>query len=216
MYNSLFQAAPLPLTPHSRLLRPHPLSRLTGWLALALSLTSIAPLFLAALALLVLLWALVRPAEIVPALWRGRWLFISIVGIYTFTQPAAASGEPYLFAASLAGLLNGLEQAARLAVLIAALVGLFPSSARAELLYAIYLALQPLRFVRVDAERVAIRLGLTMHLALASKRASLAELLVPDMSQTVPAVISLPRPAFRGIDYILVAGAIAVTIYAVW
>lgn len=200
---------------HFRLLNPHPLSRLAGWLALALSLPSIAPLLLAALALLLLLWALIRPAEIVPALWRGRWLFISIVGIYTFTQPASA-GDAYLFAASLAGLLNGLEQAARLAVLIAALVGLFPSSARAELLYAIYLALQPLRFLRVDAERVAIRLGLTMHLALASKRASLAELLVSDMRQTVPTVISLPRPAFRGIDYILVAGAIAVTIYVAW
>lgn len=171
---------------------------------------------LAALVALLCLAAVARPHEIMPPLWRARWLFVSIIGVYSLTQSAALAGADYFFNPSLAGLAEGARQATRLALLIGVLVWLFPRSARAELLYAIYFVLLPLRVLRVDGERIAVRLGLTMHLALATSRASLAELLLPDTSQAVPEVIALPRPAFRAADFILIGGLIAVTLWIRW
>lgn len=196
-----------------RLLRPHPLSRLACWLALAVGLPQLsAPLLLLSAALLVLA-ALRRLNEILPALRRTRWLFISIIAIYTFTKPAI---NAYSFGASWAGFLHGLEQVAQLAILIGALVWLFPKSARDELLYAIYLLLQPFRLVGVDAERVAVRLGLTMQLALDGPRGSLTELLIPSRQSTIPSLIVLPRPPFKIADTFILAALAAITAVALW
>lgn len=159
--------------------------------------------------------AALASTEVVKALRRVRWLFISIICVYAFTQTSAPSGDSYFVGASGDGLLRGLEQAARLALLIGALVWLFPKSARAELLYAIYLILIPLRIIRVDAERVAIRLALTMHLALEAPRGSLAALLLPDSQASVPATISLPRSSFGALDIALVA-ALMIAIVSLW
>ena len=148
-----------------------------------------------------------------PALRRTRWFFISIVAVYTFSKPVV---DAYSFGANWAGFLHGLEQVARLAILIGALVWLFPKSARDELLYAIYLLLLPLRPLGVDAERVAVRLGLTMQFALDGPRGSLSQLLAQSRQQTVPARIVLPRPPFRLGDVILIAALAAVTAIALW
>lgn len=194
-------------------IRPHPLSRLAAWLALAASLPQLSPPLLLLCATLLLLAALRRPAEMLSALLRTRWLFISITAIYTFTKPAF---DAYSFGASWAGVLHGLEQVARLAILIGALVWLFPKSARDELLYAIYLLLLPLRVVGVDAERVTVRLGLAMQFALDGPRGSLTELLTPSRQQTIPAAIALPQAPFRITDVLILIALAAVTAIAVW
>lgn len=194
-------------------IRPHPLSRLAAWLALAASLPQLSRALLLLCAALLLLAASRQPAEMLAALRRTRWLFISIIAIYTFTKPAL---DAYSFGASWAGFVHGLEQVVRLAILIGALVWLFPKSARDELLYAIYLLLLPLRVVGVDAERVAVRLGLTMQLALDSPRGGLTELLTLSGQQVIPAAIVLARAPFSIVDALILLALTAETAMALW
>lgn len=69
---------------------------------------------------------------------------------------------------------------------------------------------------RIGAERIAIHLALTMHLALESPRVSLSELLLPNSHGSIAAIISLPQREFHAIDGVLISILVLMTIVALW
>jgi energy-coupling factor transport system permease protein len=116
-------------------------------------------------ALLVLLVQL-RVREFAVLMRRARFLLFSLVIIYALATP----GEillPFLgpMSPTLEGLQSGALQAWRLAVLLAALALLLGTTARGKLLAGLYALLKPFRVFGVDAERIAVRLWLTLHYA---------------------------------------------------
>jgi energy-coupling factor transporter transmembrane protein EcfT len=95
---------------------------------------------------------------------RARWLLISLLTIYVLATP----GDNLLpvlgaFGPTRQGLEVGGLQAWRLAALLAALALLLATAPRDQLLAGLYGLLKPLQLFGVDAERIAVRLWLTLH-----------------------------------------------------
>jgi energy-coupling factor transport system permease protein len=116
-------------------------------------------------ALMVLLVHL-RVREFAVLMRRARFLQFSLVIIYALATP----GEillPFLgpMSPTLEGLESGALQAWRLAVLLATLALLLGTTTREKLLAGLYVLLRRFKFLGVDAERIAVRLWLTLHYA---------------------------------------------------
>lgn len=98
-----------------------------------------------------------------PLLRRMRWLFLSLLVVYLWFTP----GQPLLPAIAsqptLEGVLEGLQRISALALLALAASLLLQSMTREVLIAALYSLLSPLRWLRVQPERIAVRLTLTLE-----------------------------------------------------
>ena len=97
---------------------------------------------------------------------RTRWLMISLFLIYGFASP----GDPVLpllgiFSPSVQGLQAGLLQVWRLLMLLAGLAVLFATTARETLLAGLYVIMKPFNVLGVNAEKIALRVWLTLNYA---------------------------------------------------
>ena len=140
-------------------------------------------------ALLVLL-AQLRVREFAVLMRRARFLLFSLATIYAFATP----GENFMpawgaMSPTVEGIQSGALQAWRLAVLLAALALLLGTATREKLLAGLYALLCPFKFLGVDAERIAVRLWLTLHYAEGAARPKGAAWL-PSMRQALE-----PSPA---------------------
>lgn len=129
------------------------------------------------ISLLLLVFAVaikVQPKVFWMALWRMRWLFVSIFLIYAFATP----GElvplfPIAIAPSFEGLNQVLLQISRLLIALAALNVLLATTSKESLMLGLYILLQPLKYIGMDIERFSARLLLTLayveQIALAGK-----------------------------------------------
>jgi len=117
-------------------------------------------------AALIVLLAQLRVREFVVLMRRARFLLFSLLAIYSFATlgenviPAWGAMSP-----TVEGVQSGALQAWRLAVLLAALALLLGTTTREKLLAGLYALLRPFKFLGVDAERIAVRLWLTLHYA---------------------------------------------------
>lgn len=98
-----------------------------------------------------------------PLLRRMRWLFLSLLVVYLWFTP----GQPLLPAIAsqptLEGVLEGLQRISALALLALAASLLIQSMTREALIAALYRLLSPLRWLRVQPERIAVRITLTLE-----------------------------------------------------
>jgi len=98
-----------------------------------------------------------------PLLRRMRWLFLSLLIVYLWFTP----GQPLLPAIAsqptLEGVLEGLQRISALALLALAASLLMQSMTREALIAALYRLLSPLRWLRVQPERIAVRITLTLE-----------------------------------------------------
>lgn len=95
---------------------------------------------------------------------RARWLIISLLTIYALATPGDVL-LPLLgsFGPTRQGLEVGGLQAWRLAELLAVLALMLATTQRDQLLAGLYGLFKPLQLFGVDAERIAVRLWLTLR-----------------------------------------------------
>lgn len=95
---------------------------------------------------------------------RMRWFFFSILLIYAFGTPGELVPHfPLSIAPSFEGLHLGLLQVSRLIVALAALSVLLTTTTKEELMLALYMLLQPLKYFGLDVEKFSVRLLLTLN-----------------------------------------------------
>jgi energy-coupling factor transporter transmembrane protein EcfT len=125
------------------------------------------PLFLLVLSgALVVLLIWLRVVIFLKLLRRTRWILVSLLLIYALATPGI-----YLFpelgsaSPTLEGLQGGALQIWRLTVLLAALALLLRVTDRESLLSGLYTIMKPFKPLGVNAERIAVRLWLTLRYA---------------------------------------------------
>lgn len=99
---------------------------------------------------------------------RVRWLLFFLLLIFAFNTPGEYIKEWPLdagqaFAPTYEGLSSGLLQAAKLCIMLAGLSFLLATTDREKLIAGFYLLAIPLRMIKLDPERFAARLWLTLH-----------------------------------------------------
>ncbi|MDP2152586.1 MAG: CbiQ family ECF transporter T component [Methylotenera sp.] len=95
---------------------------------------------------------------------RMRWFFFSIFLIYAFGTPGELVPHfPLGIAPSFEGLHLGVLQISRLIVALAALSVLLTTTTKKELMLALYMLLQPLKYIGLDVKKFSVRLLLTLN-----------------------------------------------------
>ena len=95
---------------------------------------------------------------------RMRWLFVSIMLIYSFSIPGEYLPHwPFEFAPTYEGLQQGINQIVRISLVLAAIAILMATSTREVMMVGIYCCLRPLRFLNLSPERFTARLYLTLQ-----------------------------------------------------
>jgi hypothetical protein len=185
----------------------HPATALAAWLGAALLLQHLEGAALGlSCALATGLALAVLPRRFLALLFRSRWLLLALLLAHALLAP---EGEP-------AGWKAGGEQAARLVALLALLALVLGSYSREALLAGFYVLLMPLSWAGVKAERVAVRLWLTLHYAegaRAAGRRSLADLarlpMSADDTPAGPGSVMLPAWRFSWRDACVLAALAA-------
>lgn len=99
---------------------------------------------------------------------RVRWLLLFLLLIFAFNTPGEYVRQWPLdagqaFAPTYEGLSAGLLQAAKLCIMLAGLSLLLVTTNRENLIAGFYLLATPLRIIKLNPERFAARLWLTLH-----------------------------------------------------
>ncbi len=93
---------------------------------------------------------------------RLRWLFLSILVVYLFFTPGILLVPDVLWGPTQEGLTQGLLRIAVLVLIVAAVNILIGSTEQAEFLSAVSWCLQPLSWLGLSHERLAVRISLTL------------------------------------------------------
>lgn len=145
----------------------HPATKILLWLGFAIALQGLelVPLVFISIAVAALLLSESNPGSLLMVL-RARWLLISLLLVYAFATPGDVL-FPVLGRVSptFQGLYGGAVQVWRLFLLLLVLGLLLRSCPREELLGGLYTLMRPFRAIGVNADRVAVRLWLTMQYA---------------------------------------------------
>lgn len=95
---------------------------------------------------------------------RLRWLFLSILIVYLFFTPGVLLWPDVLWGPTQEGLWQGLIRIAVLVLIVAAVNVLIGSTGQAEFLSAVSWCLQPLSWLGLSHERLAVRISLTLEM----------------------------------------------------
>lgn len=198
----------------------HPATRILLFLFSALALPGLNHFGLLLLSLLLVAAAMPRRMTgLASLLWRSRWLFLIILLGYAYHLPGtmvwSVLGE---FSPSREGLQAGAAQAARLAVLLLLLERLVLSLPEERLLAGLHGLFRAWSCMGCDAERLTVRLALTLRMMQGRQRAlpeGLRELLAEDAHLDAGDALQMPSVSWRGLDYLfLLLGAVLVLL--VW
>ncbi len=194
----------------------HPGARILLAILSALALPGLSFFYLAFISLALVALSFSDFARLLQLLRRSRWLLLGMVLVYAWQLPGAPLIEGIALSPSREGVLAGLIQAWRLAamlLLIDLLILRLPVDA---LLAGIASLLWPLRTLGLPAERVALRLGLTLH-ALADPAPDRRRLLADAdrAANRLPEVLTLRLPAWRLADGLILALAV-LTLGGIW
>jgi len=194
----------------------HPASRILIYLLAALAIPGLPFIVLPVLCLLALLLLIAGQYAPFRLIWRTRWLLMVLLFGYAYSMPGESVWLPLGAAApSWEGLRHGLEQAARLLVLLLWLDLLVLRLSSEALLSGLYQLLRPLALLGADPSRIALRLGLTLRAieGLERGRGNLRALLAADFSPALPDRIQISLLPLRLIDWLLPAllGAVLIT-----
>ena len=145
--------------------RIHPAARILLWAGWAVAVEAAAPPALLALAVAAATAFLFAPAraQLLTLLRRARWLLVVLALAYAYTLPGVAAWPALGWASpSIAGLQAGGLRRARLVLLLAGLAVLLALTARARLLYGLFVLTAPLAALGLDRRAFVVRLGLTL------------------------------------------------------
>lgn len=142
----------------------HPGTRILVYLLSALAVPGLSFFQLVILSLAVGAACIVRFRQVWTLMRRARWLLLLMVITYGYSLPGEALlPDVAQYAPTREGLLQGLVQSWRLALLLLMLDALVLRIPVADLLSGIHSLLRPFTVFGVDRERVSVRLALTME-----------------------------------------------------
>lgn len=201
----------------------HPSIKILSLLALAMALHVMNPLQLSIVGSVLLFFMFYHRARVfLSMLKRTRWLLVSIMAIFAFNTPGEyVLNWPFELAPTYEGLLAGLLQSARLAIMLASLALLLATTNRENLMAGFFLLLQPLRWMKLNPERFTARLWLTLHYVDHAPKPQakqpilqrLSALHVDEETLNGPEQIHLTLPDITWRDVLAMAGVIAASIY---
>ncbi|PKO26313.1 MAG: hypothetical protein CVU35_00130 [Betaproteobacteria bacterium HGW-Betaproteobacteria-8] len=147
-------------------------------------------------------------AEFLKILKRVRYILLFLFIVYAFNTPGEYISSGYSIAPTYEGIVAGIEQALRLASILAGLALLLVTTDRDQLLSGLYYLARPFRYSGLDPERFAVRLWLTLyyveHGMKTRQKNSLHQLMnmeqVLEIEATAPERIVLQRPEMRRRD----------------
>jgi len=93
---------------------------------------------------------------------RLRWLFLSILVVYLFFTPGVLLLPDVFWGPTQEGLIQGILRIVVLVLIVAAVNVLIGSTGQAEFLSAVSWCLQPLSWLGLSHERLAVRISLTL------------------------------------------------------
>jgi len=103
-------------------------------------------------------------AEFLRLLKRVRYILLFLLIVYAYNTPGEyVAGWYFSTAPSYEGIAAGIEQALRLAAILAGLALLLVTTGREPLIAGLYYLARPFRFVGLNPERFAVRLWLTLY-----------------------------------------------------
>ncbi|MEW5966651.1 MAG: hypothetical protein AB1720_06585 [Pseudomonadota bacterium] len=145
--------------------RLHPAARILLWVGWAVAVEAAAPSVLPLLAVAAATAFLFAPtrSQLLTLLRRTRWLLVALALAYAVTLPGVPAWPALGWASpSMEGLAAGGLRVARLALLLAGLAVLLALTARARLLYGLYVLTAPLAVLGLDRRAFVVRLGLVL------------------------------------------------------
>lgn len=195
----------------------HPSARLLFWL---LAIVALQYLDWAALGVFALVlgftgqgvrrrwWVLVR---------RARFLLLTLWLILAYGTPGDAWRD-LPWAPTEAGIYEATIHAVRLMVMLGSLGWLFESLPKERLMAGLWSLVQPLRYIRVDADRIVVRLALVFdYVEKAPPRGSWRRLLDESgHGEAGPDRVRIELPAWRAIDTLSLVGLGIVMAAGVW
>ncbi|MBZ0105185.1 MAG: energy-coupling factor transporter transmembrane protein EcfT [Sulfuricella denitrificans] len=145
----------------------HPATKILLWLGFAIVIQGSGVGLLGMFSLVVAALLLAgRSSGLLVMVRRARWLLLSLLLIYSFVTPGDALIPGFgPFSPTLQGLSGGAMQAWRLLLLLIALGLLLRSCLREDLLSGLYVLMRPFRVIGFNADRLAVRLWLTLQYA---------------------------------------------------
>lgn len=194
----------------------HPATRILIALLSALALPGLSFFYLAVLSLPLWLASLISPQRLFGLLRRSRWLLLGIVLVYAFQLPGPALLDAWAWGPSQPGVVAGAVQAWRLATMLLLIDLLVLRLPAVTLLSGLFALLSPLNGLGLPAERLAVRLGLTLHaLAQPARRGlpSFSLAAVAASASDLPANLTVQRYRWRARDSV---SLLAVLIGVVW
>ena len=147
-------------------------------------------------------------------LWRMRWLFLSMLLVYGLTTPGEyVKWMPMDWGVTYEGLRAGSLQIARLVTMLGGIALLMARTPRHDLIAGFYLLLTPLKALKLEPERFAARLCLTLqyledaefaHQKNKNERfwTQLLEMNLTQNERHQTQVIELQVPAFGYVDWL--------------
>lgn len=196
----------------------HPASRILIYLLAALAIPGLPFFMLPALLLLALGLLIMDRRMPFRLIWRTRWLLLVLLFGYAYSLP----GAPVLtllaeFSPSWEGLLHGMEQAARLTVLLLWLDILVLRLSSEALLAGLLQLIRPFSIIGLDPRRAALRLGLTLRAieGMERGRGNVRSLLELDYEPDLPQRIQLNLLPLRAID-LAIPGLLFIGLLSQW
>ena len=196
----------------------HPASRILIYLLAALAIPGLPFFMLPALLLLALSMLIMARRMPFRLIWRTRWLLLVLLFGYAYSLP----GAPVLtllaeFSPSWEGLLHGMEQAARLTVLLLWLDILVLRLSSEALLAGLLQLIRPFSIIGLDPRRAALRLGLTLRAieGMERGRGNVRSLLELDYEPDLPQRIQLNLLPLRAID-LAIPGLLFIGLLSQW
>jgi energy-coupling factor transporter transmembrane protein EcfT len=107
---------------------------------------------------------------------RFRWLFLVMMIIFSFnTSGEHIQAWPFSISPTYEGVIAGLKQILRIAVMLAAISWLMAANTRQQLISGFYFMFAPLKLLGLEVERFAARLWLTIHYVELQREANIEE-----------------------------------------
>ena len=196
----------------------HPASRILIYLLAALAIPGLPFFMLPALLLLALGLLIMDRRMPFRLIWRTRWLLLVLLFGYAYSLPGTPVSTLLAeFSPSWEGLRHGMEQAARLTVLLLWLDILVLRLSSEALLAGLLQLMRPFSIIGLDPRRAALRLGLTLRAieGMERGRGNVRSLLELDYEPDLPQRIQLNLLPLRAID-LAIPGLLFIGLLSQW
>ena len=184
----------------------HPATKILLWLLFSVYAQGLGLSALLSVTGALILWLLMAERiRFIKAVRRVRFVFFGLIAVYAFSTSGESLFPPWgVFSPSIEGLHAGGVQALRLLCLLASLSLLLRYCATADLLSGIHSLLRPFKSLGVPADRIAVRIWLTLRYAQQGGRVSWRDLRTSlekaTPSDCAPEIILLPHSELKWQD----------------